>query len=295
VFFFGTSELDAGNWLLNSSLSGNPFAPTANKGYYNGRWQSGPAWSDYFAQALGFDATASLLGGNNYAYGFGWLGPLSGEAAPAPGTLGAQSALYFGSQVDAALAANPFGLPSDALFVVSIGSNDFDVFGRGVGLADDVANLALSHIQRLVNAGARNFLVQTLGGTDDYVLLYNQTLLNGLGAISGIQVSVVDTRTFNQTIVLAPGFLAGLGITDFGSCRADPVCAAAAIAKTTNGDPYFDNPHFLFDNIHRDTEVAKALADYAITRLPQTVPEPGTISLLALGLVGAGLLRLKRR
>ena len=30
---------------------------------------------DYFAEALGHDATPSLLGGNNYAYGFGWLGP----------------------------------------------------------------------------------------------------------------------------------------------------------------------------------------------------------------------------
>ena len=217
------------------------------------------------------------------------------RAAPTPGTIRAQSALYFGTQVDAALSANPFGLPPDALYVVSIGSNDPSFYGRTPGMAADVANLAVSHIQRLANAGAKSFLVQTLGGTDAYVTTYNQTLLNGLAAISGITVSVVDTRTFNQTVVLAPGFLAGLGITDFGSCLADPTCAAAAIAKTTNGEPFFDNPHLLFDNIHRDTEVAEALADYAITRLPQTVPEPGTIALLAVGLAGTGLLHRRRR
>ena len=295
VFFFGTSELDTGNWLLDATLAGNPAAPTAAKGYYAGRWQSGPAWSDYLAQSLGHSATPSLSGGTNYAYGFGWLGPLPGEAAPTPGTLRANAALYFGTQVDAALAANPLGLPPDALYVISVGFNDAAVFGRTAADGDDVANLALSHVQRLVDAGARSFLVQTLGGTDAYVTTYNQTLLNGLDAVEGIEVSVVDTRTFNQTVVLAPGFLGGLGIADFGSCLADLACQAAAIAETTTGDPYFGSTHLLFDNVHRDTKVAEALADYAVTRLPQTVPEPGTISLVALGLVGAGVVGRRRR
>lgn len=294
VFFFGTSELDTGNWLENPALAGNPFAPTPERGFYKGRWQSGPAWSDYFAEALGYNALASLLGGNNYAYGLGWLGPLAGETPP-PGSLSAQSALYFGSQIDAALAAHPFGLASDALYVVTIGSNDPSFYGRTVVDAPAVAALAVAQIQRLANAGARSLLVQTVGGTDAYTVTYNQHLLNGLAAISGITVSVLDTRTFNQTVALAPGFLTGLGITDFGSCLADAACAAAAIAKTTKGEAYFDNTHFLFDNIHRDTKVAEALANYALTRLPYTVPEPGTVALLAFGLLGTGLLRMQRR
>ncbi len=301
VFFFGTSELDAGNWLLNPTLSSNALAPTADKGYWNGRWQSGPGWSDYLAQALGFSATPSLAGGNNYAYGVGWMGPLDGEAAPTPGTLRANPALWFGSQVDAALTANSNTLASDALYVVSIGFNDVGFWGRAVSEADDVANLALEEIQRLVDAGATNFLVQTLGGTDEYVTTYNATLLNGLAAINGIDVSVLDTRIFNQTIIQPQ--LEGLGITyspftpgPYPNCLADPACRAAAIAATTAGEQYLDSPYFNFDNVHRDPKVAEALANYAITQLPPAmVPEPDMVWLLAVGIAGLGWWRRRRR
>lgn len=64
------------NWLLASSLAGNSLAPSAAKGFYNGRWQC--------------------------------------------------------------------GLASDALYVVSIGSNDVSFRGRTLEQADAVAGLALS-------------------------------------------------------------------------------------------------------------------------------------------------------
>jgi outer membrane lipase/esterase len=295
VFFFGTSELDTGNYLLNNALPSGP-RPTADKGYYNGRWQSGPNMADYFAQSLGFasDALPSLAGGNNYAYGLGWLGPLPGET-PTPGSLSAQSDLYFGSQVDAALANNAGVLPSDALFVITIGSNDVDVYGRtGETAGVAVAAQALLHIQRLVNAGATSFLVRTVGGIDPFAPAYNQTLLDGLADIDGIQFTVVSTPIFNQ--VVAPTLYASLGITQFvGSCLEDPNCKAAAIAQTSQGLPYLDSPHLRFDNIHRDTKVTKALADYALAQLPRSsVPEPSTMSLMALGVVAVALSRRKR-
>lgn len=285
VYFFGTSELDTGNWLLDATLRNNGFAPTADRGFFEGRWQSGPAWSDYLAEALGFRAKPSLAGGTNFAYGFGWLGPLPGEALPDPATLRGNSSLWFGSQVDAALAANGSGLRSDALYVVSMGFNDAAVWGRTAAQAGDVAALAVQQVQRLVNAGARSFLVQTLGGTDAFVTTYNATLLAGLRGISGIELSVVDTRTFNQEVLLAGGYLAGLGITSFGRCDQDPACRAAAIASSTNGEPYLASPYLTFDGVHRDPKVNRAFAEYAITRLPAVVPEPGTTPLLLIGVV----------
>jgi phospholipase/lecithinase/hemolysin len=287
VFFFGTSELDTGNWLADPTLATDALAPTADKGYWNGRWQEGPAWSDYFAQALGHDAKASLLGGQNYAYGLGWVGLLPGDASPAG--YRAIADLYFGTQVSAALTGYAGSLPTDALYVISIGSNDFTFFGRTAAEADDVANAALVEIQRLIDAGATRFLVQTLGGTSPEVITFNATLLTGLAGVNGIDVSILDTRTFNQTVALAPGFLGSLGITDFGTCIADATCLSAAKAAAAAGDPYLGNTHLLFDNIHRNTKLAEALASYAVSRLPQPVPEPGTLALLALGL-GAALL-----
>jgi phospholipase/lecithinase/hemolysin len=295
VYFFGTSELDTGNWLLNASLAGNALAPTAAKGFYNGRWQSGPAWSDYFAWSLGFSAAPSLSGGKNYAFGVGWLGPLTGESAPPAGTLRANEALWFRSQVNAALAAHPQGLPPSALYVVSIGFNDVSFFGRTPDQAGAVAALAVSEVRRLVNAGARSFLVQTLGGTDAFVTTYNSALLAGLAGIPEINLSVLDTRTFTQTVLLAPGFLASIGITSFGSCLSDPVCQSAAIAKTTAGEAYLESQYLTFDGVHRDPKVSRAFAEYAITRLPQVVPEPGTVWLLAGGLVGLGVMRRRKR
>lgn len=303
VFFFGTSEIDTGNWLLDPTLAGlTALAPTPDKGYWDGRWQSGPAWSDYLAQALGFSAVPSLSpgGGNNYAFGVGWLGPLAGDAPLVPGTLRANSALWFGSQVDAALAAHFHALPSDALYVISIGSNDRDFWGRTDGQAAELATIAAAQIQRLVDAGARNFLVQTVGGDNVFVNTYNATLLGALDAIAGIDVSVLNTRTFNQTIIQP--LLGDLGIPyspftpgPYPDCLSDPVCRAAAIEATTAGQPYLDSPYFRFDNIHRDPKVAQALANYALTQLPPTVvPEPGTVSLLAVGLAGMALARRRR-
>ncbi len=295
VFFFGTSALDTGNWLLDDDLKNHPAAPTADKGYYDGRWQSGPAFSDYLAQALGHDAMPSLAGGQNYAYGFGWVGPLAGEAAPTPGTLRAQTALYFSSQVTSALTDYSSVLPSDALYVINIGSNDFDFFGRTTAQAGVVAGAAASQIQRLVNAGATNFLVQTLGGAVDPFLAYNAALLGGLSSISGITLTVLDTRVFNQTVLLAPGYLAGLGITSFGSCNTDAACLEAAIAATTAGNPYLDSPYLLFDTVHRDPKVSQAMARYAVAQLPVQVPEPASASLLVLSALGLCLVGRRQR
>lgn len=295
VYFFGDSQLDTGNWLADLELQSHPLAPTADKGFFAGRWQEGPAFSDYFADLLGHDAVPSNLGGQNYAYGVSWLGPLPGD--PAPTGLSAFEQLYLSTQVDKALADAPGGvLPSDALYVVTIGSNDKDFFGKPDAEADDRAGVALAQIERLRNAGATSFLVQTVGGTTPYPVLFNTTLLDGLAAMSGIDAYILNTRSFNLDVVLAAGFLAGLGIDDFGQCRLNDACLAAAIAAATGGDPFFGSRFFTFDGVHRNTKVLEAFANYAAAQLPEgaVVPEPALLSLFAAG-VGAALVRRRIR
>ena len=288
VFFFGTSEIDAGNWLLDPVLAADPLAPTAAKGYWNGRWQEGPSWADYLYETLmGTYSTPSLAGGTNYAYGLGWLGVLPGVPPPASG-YESLTQLYLSSQITDALGDHAGALDPNALYVISIGSNDFAFFNRQAQAAVRGA-LAAAQVQRLADAGARNFLVQLLGGTDQWILDYNAALKAGLALIPGITVSYVDTRAFNQTVIQP--LLPGLGITDFSRCTLDPVCLAGAQASAALGLPYLGNTHFNFDQVHRSTKVNDVLADYA---LAQVVPEPGTITLLATGL-GAALVWGRKR
>jgi len=283
VYFFGTSEIDAGNWLLDPALMNDPLAPTAAKGYWMGRWQEGPSWADYLYEAVkGTYSTPSLAGGTNYAFGVGWLGTLDGSVPGGPyyETL---TQLWLSSQVTDALGDHAGALDPNALYLISIGSNDFAFFNRTTQAVARAA-LAVQQIQRLANAGAVNFMVQLLGGTDQWILDYNAALKAGLALIPGINVTFVDTRAFNQTFIQP--LLPGLGITDFGRCTLDPTCLAAAQASALLGLPYQGNTHFNFDQIHRSTKVNDVLADYA---LAQVVPEPGTITLLATGL-GAALM-----
>ena len=294
VFFFGTSELDAGNWLLDPQLMNDPVAPTAAKGYWNGRWKEGPTWSDYLSQSLlGTYSTPSLAGGTNYAFGNAWLGPLPGDVPQT--SYEAYSQLIFGSQITAALNDYSNSLPADALYVISIGSNDPGPFYKRTdpAQADDRANIAIAEIQRLADAGAQYFLVQLLGGTDAWVNNYNAAMLSGLAGISGINVGSFTTRQFNLDVATVPGFKESLGITDFGSCVNFPVpCLGPAITSAQAGTPYLGNTHFNFDTIHRSTKMDAALADYALNYTP--VPEPGTITLLATGLGAALIWRRKR-
>ena len=288
VYLFGTSEIDAGNWLLDPQLMNDTLAPTAAKGYWEGRWQEGPAWSDYLYQdIMGTYSTPSLAGGTNYAYGLGWLGTLNGvpPATPYYETL---TQLWLSSQVTDVLGDHGGVLDPNALYVVSIGSNDFQFYSRTTQALARAA-LAVQQMQRMVDAGATNFLVQTVGGTDQWILDYNAAVKAGLALIPGINVTYVDTRTFNQTII--PPQLPGMGITDFGRCNLDPACLAAAQAAALLGQPYLGNTHFYFDGVHRSTKVNDALADYA---LAQVVPEPGTMTLLATGLGAALIWRRKR-
>jgi outer membrane lipase/esterase len=72
-YLFGDSLSDSGNNAIalgidaGQVITGNTYVPTYP--YASGRYSNGEIWTASFAASLGLGATASLAGGNIYAYG----------------------------------------------------------------------------------------------------------------------------------------------------------------------------------------------------------------------------------
>ena len=106
ITIFGDSLSDTGN-IFAATGGALPTAP-----YFAGRFSEGAVWTDYLAGSLGYTATASLMGGQNYAFG----GARTGSDTNPPGLL-AQTAGLWAPTV--AGAADP-----DRLYVLVGGGND---------------------------------------------------------------------------------------------------------------------------------------------------------------------------
>src|SRR3954466_11651359 len=105
VYAFGDSLTDTGN--INASTFGIlPLSP-----YASGRFSNGPIWIDRVTSAFGTQATPSLTGGNNFAYG----GATTGGIAPPGVTF--QTLDYLARQ-------GVNGADPNALYIVYAGGND---------------------------------------------------------------------------------------------------------------------------------------------------------------------------
>ena len=140
LYIFGDSLSDTGNNAFVFDVVGasqgfppgtlrtpvptpdNTFIPTYPYATpVGGRYSNGPVWAESFAAALGLSATASNLGGTNYAYGGAVTGPLGN---PNPfASFPANFPLSLTTQVATFLAQNPQA-PANALYVVDGGGND---------------------------------------------------------------------------------------------------------------------------------------------------------------------------
>lgn len=150
TFFFGSSTTDAGN--LNAAVPGLLPSPP----YFADRASNGPVWAEYFADLLGTDATASALGGTNYAVGgartcvvnFGFIPPVTAQVSD-----------YLG---DVASVADP-----RALYVFQNAANDLTVAKlQPPETAKQTMTAAVecteAMLTDLYNAGARRFVVMTV-------------------------------------------------------------------------------------------------------------------------------------
>ena len=306
LFVFGDSLSDTGNNAAVFDTAGFPLPPGTLRTatpissptfipdlpYASNRYSNGPVWVEGLAAGLGLSAQPSLLGGTNFAFGGARSGPLGSSF---PYSLLDQTQFFLGATGGYA--------PSTALYVISGGGNDArDAFALAAGGNDPTSLIAAyasdigSIITDLETAGAHDILlvnVPDIGMTPairaygasgmalaSWVAGAMNTALNSmLGTLSPAMtdgIRVLDTFTLVDDIVADP---AAFGMTD--------VTSACAFSQAC-----IDNPDttFFWDGIHPTTAGHAILAQAAL----RTVPEPGTVLLIAIAALALLAFRPRR-
>lgn len=297
VTFFGDSLSDTGNIFLATG-GAQPVAP-----YYSGRFSDGPVWTDYLAAGLGFSATPSLAGGNNYAFG----GARTGTGLTPPGLLAQTGGLWAPT---VAGAADP-----DRLYVLLGGGNDMrdaryayqtnsvaDQAGRETA-AQTAAGYLQASLQVLAANGAKHVLIGNLpdlGRTPE------------AAALGLVAASTDAAARFNAQMPALMSFGQGLGL-DMRFVDLVAVATAVFDDATLNGGAVYgitniSTPCGSFtgsigiacsvsaysDALHPTTRVHALFGDAALAAATAPIPEPQTYALLLLGLLALGW-RVQRR
>ena len=299
IYAFGDSLSDVGN-IYAASGGTIPGAP-----YVNGQFSNGPVWVQDLAAGLGLAPLApSLLGGTDYAYGGAETGPTSfNSASPSTDLAGPTG------QVAQFTAAHPTANPN-ALYTIWIGSNDLFAILAGatplqyatdIGEAVDNVDAAIA---ALAADGAKNFLIATvpdLGVTPEaraggptvqaaasaLAASFDSALVNTAGSLAtldSLNLSILDTYSLLDAIVANPSIYGFTNVTD--------PCLTGAVNYSGGTVCATPNQYLFWDMLH-PTEVGHALI--AEDALAVLAPEPASVSLIAVGLLGMGLVFRRRR
>ena len=304
VFVFGDSLSDAGNVYTESIAMGlhpDPIVPP----YFMGRMSNGPNWADLVSQSLGQGlTTASLLGGNNFA----WAGATSGM-----GTTNRQSIVWagqvqpvdnVGKQIQTFTALHPGGFGAGDRVLYWAGANDILYYTLGaVPVGAAVANLlalTAANLQSLEALGATQIVLPNQIDSGQ-APIWNGSY--GLPAAARPYITAVTTQ-FNAALpgLIAnlestPGFDADIVLIDEYSVAAAVIADPTAYGFTNVTDPAFpghiaDAGHYLFwDPIHPTAAGQRLIADAVLA----AVPEPGALSLAGAGLVLLAMFGAGRR
>ena len=293
LIVMGDSLSDSGNIALVTAPAFQPVPFRTGDlipdlAYENGRFTNGSTWVETLATSLGLDASPSLNGGTNWAFGGARTGPF-GTVFPTPPSLLDQFGAFQLSTGGVA--------PSDALYVVWGGSINLifdaavqkqtgDDAGATATISQSVSDIT-TIVEGLTTAGAVNVLVPNstnLGLTPlatsgapglDTVstavsLEFNALLSDALTEFStnpALNLIAVDVFEFSNSIVAAPG--------SFGLTNVDDPCVTLT-SVCINPDEFF-----FYDGIHPTATIHTQFAQL-VRRQIETVPEPS-------GLLGMGL------
>ncbi len=225
------------------------------------RFSNGPVWVEYLAQDLG----ASLL---DMAYG----GATSGLDNPSAGLT------FTGLQWQVGVYNSVFGnVADDTLITISAGGNDMFNNLNATQAAFNIAG-AISY---LISIGADDFMVMNLATTQQpapYI-----TWMNEFNAVLSASLGTLDALNPNVDLYLLDLTKLTLDIDNStGTWLAD--CAANPSACEGINYAWWDTI-----GVHPTTEVHAQIGAYAASM----VPEPATMMLLGLGLMGLFSIRRK--
>lgn len=289
LYVFGDSLVDAGNI---KALKGGA-VPNQSVGYFEGRFTNGYNYVDYLNyQMFGTATSASLTGGNNFAFGGARIVTDTTDAIP-----------DITPQIGAYLASRGPTADPNALYILNAGGNDIFALGRFAGgnanALNPIGNPA-DYITAIVNTyanavttlntlGARNILITGIPNATDPTGLAVEALLQAkldtLSLAPGTNLfrySYVDFFTRLQT---NPG---SLGLPPL---RTDLSCIQLQ-AQATGCAGIFS-----FDGTHPTAAVQQALFVDIATKFNLTaVPEPQTWAMMIGGfaLVGFAARRSRR-
>jgi thermolabile hemolysin len=268
LYVFGDSLSDIGN------VSSASFGIYPGQYYWNNRFSNGPVWVESLDTGLGLAplVRSTSSGGTDFAYG--------GAQTSGTGGLDGIFIKDVDEQLNQFLPASTTKVDPNALYVMFAGANDLINGQTNVSVPVGRLNQDLG---RLVNAGARNFLVANLpllgytpryNGNPTTFASYNtlstqfnsslDVVLDNLqGGNSALAIHRLDVASlFNQAIANPAAF--GLtNVTDSAAPGLEPGDSSYNTGQIVSNP----NQYLFWDDLHPTATVHAELAQYALEQL----------------------------